>query len=106
EFKDCCAELDSDLSLILWEEERQIGLKSILRQKLDAEQVSFFVGPEGGFSPEEVDIAIAAGVVPVTLGSNILRAETAAVVGVALILYELGGLGSISSWRIGNRPSS
>jgi len=95
EFNECCAELNFDLSLILWEEEQQLGLKSILKQNSHAEHVSLFVGPEGGFSPEEVDIAIAAGAIPVTLGSNILRTETAAIVGVALILYELGELGNI-----------
>ncbi|HIE28985.1 TPA: 16S rRNA (uracil(1498)-N(3))-methyltransferase [Candidatus Poribacteria bacterium] len=95
EFNECLTSLDFDVSLILWEEERKLGLKSILRQNAHAERVSLFVGPEGGFSKEEVDIAIAAGAIPVTLGSNILRTETAAIVGVALILYELGGLGSI-----------
>ena len=94
-FNECCTELNFDVSLILWEEEQQLGLKSILTQNAHAERVSLFVGPEGGFSPEEVNIAIAAGAIPVTLGANILRTETAAIVGVALILYELGGLGSI-----------
>jgi 16S rRNA (uracil1498-N3)-methyltransferase len=93
EFNKCCAKLNFDISLILWEEERQLGLKSVLRQNADAEDVSLFIGPEGGFSPEEIAIAIAAGAIPVTLGSNILRTETAAIVGLALILYELGGLG-------------
>jgi 16S rRNA (uracil1498-N3)-methyltransferase len=95
EFNECFTELDFDLSLILWEEERQFEFKSILKQNRQAESLSLFVGPEGGFSPEEVNIAIAAGAVPVTLGSNILRTETAAIVGVALILYELGRLGEI-----------
>ena len=95
EFNECCAKLNFDLSLILWEEERNIGFQSILNQNSDTGRISLFVGPEGGFSPEEVDIATAAGVIPVTLGSNILRTETAAIVGVALILYELGELGSI-----------
>lgn len=100
EFNEYCAELNFDVSLILWEEERKLGLKSILTQNAHAERVSLFVGPEGGFSPEEVDIAISAGAIPVTLGSNILRTETAAIVGVALILYELGGPGSNANHRI------
>jgi 16S rRNA (uracil1498-N3)-methyltransferase len=95
EFKECCTELNFDISLILWEEERHLGLKSILKQNAHAERISLFIGPEGGFSPGELDIATAAGAIPVTLGSNILRTETAAIVGVALILYELGKLGSI-----------
>jgi len=95
EFNECLTSLNFDLSLILWEEEQKLGLKSILRQNAPAERVGLFVGPEGGFSSDEVDIATAAGAIPVTLGSNILRTETAAIVGVALILYELGGLGSV-----------
>lgn len=38
------------------------------------------IGPEGDFDPEEVDMAIASGYVPVTLGDNRLRTETAAIV--------------------------
>lgn len=95
EFKECCTELNFDVSLILWEEERHIGLKSILKQNAHAERIGLFVGPEGGFSSDELDIATSIGAIPVTLGSNILRTETAAIVGVTLILYELGGLGSV-----------
>jgi 16S rRNA (uracil1498-N3)-methyltransferase len=38
------------------------------------------IGPEGDFSPAEVEAAIAAGFVPVTMGNNRLRTETAALV--------------------------
>ena len=50
------------------------------------------IGPEGGFSVEEVQQAIDAGYEPVTMGSRILRAETAAIAGVAIIQHELGNL--------------
>ena len=42
------------------------------------EDVTVFIGPEGDFSPEEVKEALDAGCVPVTLGDNRLRTETAA----------------------------
>ncbi|MBZ0155967.1 MAG: 16S rRNA (uracil(1498)-N(3))-methyltransferase [Alphaproteobacteria bacterium] len=45
------------------------------------------VGPEGGFSREEVERAEARGLVRTTLGRRVLRAETAAIVSVALIVY-------------------
>jgi 16S rRNA (uracil1498-N3)-methyltransferase len=48
------------------------------------------VGPEGGFSPDEVERAIGAGWTAVGLGPNVLRAETAAVVGAALLGFALG----------------
>ena len=50
------------------------------------------VGPEGGFTHEEIRIARDAGFVPVTLGNRILRSETAAITMVAIIHYEYGDL--------------
>ena len=52
--------------------------------------LSIFVGPEGGFTPEEVAAAQSGGVEPVTLGPRTLRAETAAVVALSLALQALG----------------
>ncbi|UUZ85485.1 16S rRNA (uracil(1498)-N(3))-methyltransferase [Paenibacillus sp. P26] len=51
------------------------------------------IGPEGGFSEQEVVAAEAAGCVPVSLGKRILRTETAAMVGLTCILYEAGEMG-------------
>jgi 16S rRNA (uracil1498-N3)-methyltransferase len=45
--------------------------------------VTILIGPEGDFTPAEVDAALAAGFVPVTLGESRLRTETAAVAAVA-----------------------
>jgi 16S rRNA (uracil1498-N3)-methyltransferase len=55
-------------------------------------EVALFVGPEGGYTPEEVVSAQRSGTHVVTLGPRVLRAETAALVGAALVLYELGDL--------------
>ncbi|NOX63324.1 MAG: 16S rRNA (uracil(1498)-N(3))-methyltransferase [Chloroflexi bacterium] len=54
--------------------------------------VTIFVGPEGGFAPEEIAFARAQGVEPVGLGPRILRTETAAVVILALVMNALGEL--------------
>ncbi|MEY9091726.1 16S rRNA (uracil1498-N3)-methyltransferase [Paenibacillus sp. RC84] len=51
------------------------------------------VGPEGGFTEQEIREAEAAGCVSVSLGRRILRTETAAMVGLACILYESGEMG-------------
>ena len=51
--------------------------------------LALFVGPEGGFSDGEIDSMKTSGVHTVTLGPNVLRMETAAVVFPALVLYEL-----------------
>lgn len=47
--------------------------------------VMLLIGPEGGFTDEEVDAARGAGAVPLDLGPTILRTELAAAVGVALL---------------------
>jgi len=55
--------------------------------------VAVMVGPEGGFTEEEVEAACAGGAVPISLGPRILRTETCAIVAPALILHELGEMG-------------
>lgn len=47
----------------------------------------FAVGPEGGFSPEETQLAIDAGAKPVCFGNTILRIETAAVAAAAIGVF-------------------
>jgi 16S rRNA (uracil1498-N3)-methyltransferase len=56
--------------------------------------VGLMIGPEGGFTPEEMALAGEKGIVPIRLGPRVLRTETAAIVASALILYELGEMGS------------
>ncbi len=78
-----------DLLILLWEGEKRRGLKEILRNHGEAKSVGLFVGPEGGFTDEEVELALQNGCLPATLGDNILRTETAAIVAVASVMYEL-----------------
>jgi 16S rRNA (uracil1498-N3)-methyltransferase len=54
--------------------------------------IALFIGPEGGYSDEEIEQATAVKSNLVTLGRRILRTETAAVVAAALVLYELGDM--------------
>lgn len=56
------------------------------------ESVAVLIGPEGGFAPEEVAQAEAAGAVRVTLGPRILRTETAPLAVLSAILYATGNL--------------
>ena len=53
----------------------------------DAPRITILIGPEGDFSPAEVDAAIAAGFSPLTLGDSRLRTETAAVAAVAGVYF-------------------
>lgn len=80
-------------AFLLWEGERATTLKQILRAGPPREEVYLFVGPEGGFTDDEVALARGAGAVPVSLGGRILRTETAGLVAAALVLYEWADLG-------------
>ncbi|MFO0574159.1 MAG: 16S rRNA (uracil(1498)-N(3))-methyltransferase [Polyangia bacterium] len=51
--------------------------------------IELLIGPEGGFTAAEVQSALAAGFVPVSLGPLTLRAETAAVVALGVVRYAL-----------------
>lgn len=80
---------DDSLKLILWEDEANLSIKQQLRE-FKGKQVSLIVGPEGGLSAEEVELAKANGYVAVSLGKRILRMETAAIHSSGVVLYELG----------------
>ncbi len=56
-------------------------------------KVYVMVGPEGGFTEREVELAKEKGFVLVKLGQRILRTETAAITMVGVLQYELGDLG-------------
>jgi 16S rRNA (uracil1498-N3)-methyltransferase len=75
---------------MLWEGERTRPFRAALAA--GPLEVALLVGPEGGFSHAEVDAAAKAGFVPVSIGPRILRAETAAMVAVALAQAAAGGL--------------
>jgi 16S rRNA (uracil1498-N3)-methyltransferase len=76
------------LAIIPWENEKTTGLKNILRGTA-ARDIIVFIGPEGGFSDKEITAAKYAGVIPVSLGSRILRTETAGIVVSSIVRYEL-----------------
>lgn len=82
----------SDRVLIAWEETNTGNLASALAGLSAAASVALFIGPEGGYDAAEVALAQAQGVTAVTFGPRILRTETAALVGPALILQALGDM--------------
>ncbi|MBF0503739.1 MAG: 16S rRNA (uracil(1498)-N(3))-methyltransferase [Candidatus Omnitrophica bacterium] len=49
--------------------------------------VTLFIGPEGDFTPDEVDLAIKHGCLAVSLGDSVLKVETAAIAAVALVKF-------------------
>jgi 16S rRNA (uracil1498-N3)-methyltransferase len=88
--------------VVAYERERRRGLRDVLVPPPPS--VALFVGPEGGFAPEEADCAERAGAHLVTLGRRVLRTETASPVLAALVLYELGDLSSGFTGRDDDEP--
>lgn len=86
------AQRNADLTLIPWEKESARSLLAALKQNKQGtlSNIGLIIGPEGGFAEEEISAAVTAGIIPVTLGPRILRAETAAIAASALLLSELG----------------
>jgi len=82
-----------DVCLLFSEVEQQRSLRDVLGRGIEINTLGIVIGPEGGFAVEELDLAVQAGAVPVTLGPRILRTETAALTAVTICLYELGEMG-------------
>jgi len=78
-------------TVFCWENELKFGLRDLPKAD-EGQHVSLFVGPEGGFTEGEAEVARRAGARVVSLGPRILRAETAAIVGSALLLMQCGEL--------------
>ncbi len=87
-----------DLRIILWEAETERGIKEILTDEKHAGADSFFivVGPEGGFSWEEIEKARQRGFISASLGRLILRTETAPLVILSILQYEKGAFGTLA----------
>jgi 16S rRNA (uracil1498-N3)-methyltransferase len=83
--------------VMAYEDERRRTLREALARA--RQTVSLFVGPEGGYAPEEVAFATQSGAQLVTLGPRVLRTETASPILAALVLYELGDLSSAQDDR-------
>lgn len=98
----CAAASASGPAWIPWEEATGTGLAEAVCQYPDLQQqtaLSLFIGPEGGLTTTEVAQATQHGIIPVTLGQRILRADTAAVVALTLVLNAVGDLARPAATR-------
>lgn len=77
------------LKIILWEGAESIQIKDKLRELSNIQGVVAVVGPEGGFSLQEVQEAEKHGFIPTRLFKNILRTETAGIAILSIINYEI-----------------
>lgn len=79
-----------DVKLIPYElAEGMEKTKACIESVKEGQSVAVFIGPEGGFSEEEIETALAAGIEPVTLGRRILRTETAGFTVLSFLMYHL-----------------
>lgn len=63
--------------------------KQLIEQVKPGQKVAIFIGPEGGFEEAEVQMALEAGIEPITLGRRILRTETAGFTILSWLMYHL-----------------
>ncbi|MDR5657973.1 16S rRNA (uracil(1498)-N(3))-methyltransferase [Serpentinicella sp. ANB-PHB4] len=84
-----------DLNILAYENEKQIGIKKLLRDINNEEiiNIGVWIGPEGGFDHSEIQMIEDKNIEMITLGPRILRTETAGAVLISTIMYELGDLG-------------
>ena len=88
--KDFIKSANSELKLIAYcFEDERVPRRSIREalEDFDGKDVAIMIGPEGDFSKEEAELALAAGFIPVHLGESRLRTETAALTATAAIYF-------------------
>ena len=88
-------QLKYDLLLIASLQKESKHLKEILSEYQDSHQktrpnsVLILIGPEGDFTPSEINVALNIGCSPMSLGPIVLRSETAALYSLSVLSYEL-----------------
>ena len=87
--KQALSQDDSETKIVFFEG-GGAPLKDIIKK--DAETVSIYIGPEGGFEKDEVDLIVNSGGISATLGARILRTQTAPVAALTAIMLLTGNL--------------
>lgn len=84
------AKEQTEVRVIPYELQEDDGsVKQYLESLKEGQSVSIFIGPEGGFTPAEVELAKKAGIRPISLGRRILRTETAGLAILSWLIYIL-----------------
>ena len=78
----------NDFSIVPYENENKLNIKQALDTYTGGD-INIIIGPEGGFEDIEIKTLMRAGVQSVSLGEKILRAETASMVALVNVVYEL-----------------
>jgi 16S rRNA (uracil1498-N3)-methyltransferase len=81
---------DFDKKLLPYENEKGMaGTRELLADCKECKDIAVFIGPEGGFDDSEVELAKDYGFHTLSLGSRILRTETAGLTMLSILVYEL-----------------
>jgi len=79
-----------DIKLLPYENrEGMISTKQAIQDIKAGESIGVFIGPEGGFEVNEIEMASTLGWAPISLGSRILRTETAGLAALSILMYQL-----------------
>lgn len=79
-----------DVRLIPYELAKDMAhTRSVIEAVEPGQSIAVFIGPEGGFEKSEIQMALSAGIEPVTLGKRILRTETAGLTVLSWLMYHL-----------------
>lgn len=81
----------SDLNLIFYENEKSLKIKNLKNNK-NINSASILIGPEGGFSENEVKIAELNNFKSIGIGPRILRSETASIAAITLLQHHFGDI--------------
>jgi 16S rRNA (uracil1498-N3)-methyltransferase len=81
--------LSGTLRIALLETERQVRLRDVLSSDSPAQEILLAIGPEGGWTDNEVQLFQNNGWISASLGATILRAETAAIAATTIVMAEL-----------------
>lgn len=77
-------------AILFYEGEKDTHIGSILKNREKKPDALLIIGPEGGFTDDEVRRAKDAGILTASLGTQILRVETAVITALAIWQYEMG----------------
>jgi len=79
-----------ETTFVAYEGEKILSFKTALL-KANSNKINIWIGPEGGFAPEEIAALTEKGAIPISLGARILRTETAAIATIAQMICLLEG---------------
>ena len=81
---------DFDVKIIPYENCKDMSTtKELVNSIKENMKVAIFIGPEGGFADEEIDLALEKKVTPISLGKRILRTETAGLAILSVIMFNI-----------------